>query len=367
MSPRRGFTLVELLVVIAIIGLLSAILIPAVQSARGAARKMQCSSNLRQIGIAMAGYHDALGGFPLCMTSGGGSDGQGGSLTGHFSWMAMILPFVEQQAVHDQIDFNITMADQPNSTFDATISADHPNAAAASTRIPVYLCPADGYDDTSVLVMGSADPAPDNYAANAGWPSFVTGVDGERPKPLKYNGLITLVNMQPGEEIDWHPNRAIRIRDVTDGLSNTAAVAERLIMRGNSLAEIRASDPRLLSYHLTAGSGDERSLLQIAEYSERDQHYSEQHSAFQGRSWISGWTLTAPTYMHVLMPNTISMHSDDGLDTGDNLITPSSYHSGGVNVLMGDGHVVFVTDAIDQYVWWAMGGRNDGMPVELNQ
>jgi len=329
---------------------------------------MQCSSNLRQMGIAMAGYHDALGGFPLTMTSGGGPDGQGGSLTGQFSWMAMILPFIEQQSLYDQINFNITMADNPNSAFDGQISADHPNAAAASTLIPVYLCPADGFDDTSVLVMGSADPAPDNYAANAGWPSVATGFAGERAYPGKYNGLITLANMEPGKRIDWHPNRAIKMRDVTDGLSNTAAVAERLIFRGQTLEEITEfldKDPRLRSFHLIPGP---RTLPEILYESTLNPHDHKQYAAYQGRSWISGWTLTAPTYMHVFTPNTINMHlGPSALLTGDNLVTPSSNHPGGVNVLMGDGHVVFVTDEIDQQTWWALGSRNDGTPVSLGK
>lgn len=364
MRHRQAFTLVELLVVIAIIGLLVSILVPAVQSARGAARRMQCSSNLRQIGIAFASYHDALGGYPLSMTSGGGSDGADGSLTGHFSWMAMILPYVEQLPLHQQIDFNITMADQPNEPFDGMISAEHPNAAAASTIVPVYLCPADGEDTNSVLVMGTANAAADSYAANAGWPSYATGYDGERSHPGEYNGLITLANMQPNTDISWHPHRAIRVQDVTDGLSNTAAVSERLIMRGNNVAEIQASDDRLQSYHLSEAP---RTLPQMISASKLNPHSDPVFSAFQGRSWISGWTLTAPTYMHVFTPNTISMHLHDGVSTGDNLITPSSYHPGGVNVLMGDGHVVFVTDEVDQRTWWALGSRNDGALVNLEK
>lgn len=356
MQRSRGFSLVELLVVIAIIGILVAILLPAVQAARAAARRTGCTNNLHQIGVAMANYHDTLRSYPLSMTSGGGATPGGGTRSGHFSWLAQLLPFVEEGPLFRSIDFNITMADQPDEPLDGLIGADHPNAAAAATQVSVYLCPSDGAIDDNT-VMGTANPAGDNYAANAGWPSYATGFEGERPYPGKYNGFIPIASMRPGSPVPWHPHGPVRARHVTDGLSRTAAVAERLIQRAGSVAEIRASRKELQSYHLTESV---RTLPQMLTASRLNPHTDLPHSAFQGRSWISGWTLTSPTYMHVFTPNTFNMHLHGGEVTGDNLVSPSSNHDGGVHVLMGDGHVRFVTDDIDQYVWWGMGSRNDG-------
>jgi prepilin-type N-terminal cleavage/methylation domain-containing protein/prepilin-type processing-associated H-X9-DG protein len=365
-SRRRGFTLIELLVVISIIGILVAILLPAVSSARATARRMQCSGNLRQIGIAMTVYHDTLGGYPLTMTSGGAPSATGEYMTGHYSWLAQLLPFIDQQPLHARINFNLNMADTSGDPFDAQISAEHPNATAATTRVSVFLCPADGANDLN-LALGSADPAPDNYAANAGWPSMATGYEGERTYPGPYNGFISISNMDPTHHVAWHPDRAIRAKDIRDGLSNTAAVSERLIAQGNSREEIEYfldSEPRLQSFHLNSSP---KTLPRIVQAATVNPHAHVQYGAYQGRSWISGWTLTGPTYMHVFTPNTLNMHINaTALSEGDNLVTPSSHHPDGVNVLMGDGHVQFISDSIDQEVWWALGSRNDGRPVNLN-
>lgn len=365
-SSRRAMTLIELLVVTAIIGILIALLLPAVQSAREAARRIQCSNNLRQMGLAIANYHDALGAYPLVMTTSGGPNGEGGCTTGYYSWMAQILPFMEQQAVYELIDFNVNMADVCGNPEDGTISSDHPNAVAAATRIPTFLCPSDAEPEMNSAFMGSADPAPDNYAANAGWPSYATGLNGEREIPGEYNGMMSIAKMAPGDPVPWHPHRAIRQRDVTDGLSNTAAVAERLIMRARSRDEIAFADPRLRSYHMTDSA---RTLPQMFdEMNDPHSHgSSNKFEAYIGRAWISGWVLTAPTYMHVFTPNTLNMYFSGGETTGDNLITPSSNHPGGVNLLMGDSRVVFIQDTIDREVWWLLGSRNDGLFVDLSE
>jgi prepilin-type processing-associated H-X9-DG protein len=311
----------------------------------------------------MASYHDALHAFPLNMTSGGGADGQGGCRTGSFSWRAQLLPFVEEKPLYDAIRFDVTMADRCNDPLDGRISASHPNARAAARRLPVFLCPSDGDIEANDIVMGSANPGPDNYAANAGWPSFATGFDGERAYPSKYNGVITLAAALPGANVAWHPRRGIRAKDISDGLSHTAAVAERLIQRGNTLAEIRGSDTRVQSFHLTDAV---RTLPQMIAASQLNPHADATYSAYQGRSWISGWTLAAPTYMHVFPPNNLNMHLHSGVSSGDNLVTPSSHHTDGVNLLMCDGHVTFVSDDVEPRVWWAMGSRNDGRVMQEN-
>ncbi len=188
----RGFTLVELLVVIAIIGLLIALLLPAVQAAREAARRAQCTNNLRQIGIGMHGYHTALKSFPV----GGiehrwmvGSDGHPlfGKTGRQIAWSAFLLPYIEQAALHGQIDFS--------KAFDSV-----ENATAAAQVIPTYLCPTVPRD--SYLHDGRA-------AIDYG------GIYGER---------IYSSSGTPNGTMLYQ--KAVSIRDIRDGTANTVMVSE---------------------------------------------------------------------------------------------------------------------------------------------
>ena len=187
-SARGGFTLVELLVVITIIGILIALLLPAVQAAREAARRMSCSNNLHQMGIALHGYHTVHRCFPPgCIepsfrVSGGRQ----------FGWSAFLLPYLEQQPLHEKIDFT-----QP-------CYADA-NAEAAATVVPGYLCPSK--PRSSFLVDGRA-------ASDYG------GLFGEAIPPNPGDGSWQSDN---GMMIY---DRAIRIADILDGTSNTLCISE---------------------------------------------------------------------------------------------------------------------------------------------
>lgn len=350
---RLGFTLIELMIVILIIGILLAMIFPVVNSVMEEARQTSCQNNLRQIGIALQNHRTTRGGFPKNEVGGSESE-EGDCEGGYYSWLAYLLPSLGQEELYGSIDFSESMADNcDESASDGSIGEDHVNALAAARDIPLLRCPSDDAAGSNAAVMGTADPASDSYVGNAGWPSNATGYSGERKTPAQHNGVIALVH--PRANIPWMAKRGVRSRLIRDGESNTAAVSERLIQQGNTISEIRESDIRIQSFHIT---DSERTLSQMADRCDESETHSDPgESAYIGRSWISGWSRTGPTYMHVKTPNTINCHFG-GDETGDRLITPSSNHRGGVNLLMAGGSVHFVNDEIDRKIWWAIGSRD---------
>ena len=238
-TDDKGFTLIELLVVISIIGVLVALLLPAVQSAREAARRAQCVNNLKQIGLMLANYESAIGVFPsgyidLQNNSANTPDldmGQG------WGWAALALPFIEQQPLYNSINFNLGTVGPFNTT-------------AELTSLAVFQCPSDGYNPTPCILYDSTFTNPiatvghSNYAAACGWEECFMNATG--------NPLPFYVNLYDGNDLDGDPTDGIfgsnsgitcgfgpqgigmfwrnsntRIANVTDGLSNTHCIGER--------------------------------------------------------------------------------------------------------------------------------------------
>ena len=191
---QHGFTLVELLVVIAIIGVLIGLLLPAVQAARESARRTQCQNNLRQIGVALLAYHDVKGSFPIgCLDKRHAGNPSGRQL----SWSATVLPYLEQTTLWEQIDL-LSAYDSSN------------NARAAETALPVYLCPS------------TARTTSDREG------SFVTQVPatGRVLAAIDYGGNYGAAFVSPSANGVMLYNRAVALREITDGTSSTIAVAE---------------------------------------------------------------------------------------------------------------------------------------------
>lgn len=230
--PRPAFTLVELLVVIAIIGMLVSLLLPAVQAAREAARRMQCSNNLKQLALAMHNYHDIHNCFAINYAwrsiPGGGGGGPAIANTGK-SWMQMILPQLEQGPLFNKIDFRIGLqGTAPNIVQ---------NREVANTVIPTYLCPSDGENGggrlggrSDVNVNPPGTWAVTNYKACAGsnwnWGiyrpvSSPSGKNAGSPDGLNAGNGLLCSNQQ-------NTNPPTRMRDVLDGTSNTFAVGEAM-------------------------------------------------------------------------------------------------------------------------------------------
>lgn len=232
----RAFTLIELLVVIAIIAILIALLLPAVQQAREAARRTQCRNNMKQLGLAFWNYHDTHNTYPVNFAdrnaAGLGGGGPAIANTGH-SWLTMSLPYLDQSPLYNQMDHNLPIGAPP-----LTLSTTNPNYVAAQLAIPAFLCASDPGNNNGKL-GGRSDWQPagvlwgvSNYKACAG-SNWAAGLPAWNPvsSPSGKNAGQT-DGLNRGNGIlcsnQVNANAPTRVRDVTDGTSNTFAIGEAL-------------------------------------------------------------------------------------------------------------------------------------------
>ncbi|GAA4442425.1 DUF1559 domain-containing protein [Bremerella cremea] len=304
-KSRPGFTLVELLVVIAIIGVLIALLLPAVQQAREAARRMQCANNLKQMALAMHTYHDAFGRFPIgALIVDDGSPWSSNRTT----WLARILPQIEQVALHAQVNYT-------NNSYDTS------NPDIAKIEIAAYRCPSSADDPRTTTTK---ETAPTDYAACVGHAWNVGGND------INNRGWGAVIGPQKGKGI-MAANGDMRFADVTDGLSNTMAIAE--ILHGKWYSN-NSTRPSCISGTLTEAT-DERN----------------------GDSWLIS------KYIDVFFntqytPNPFSPDCQyQGLWFN---VAARSQHPGGVQTALGDGSVRFIAETIDLNTWRNLSNRDDG-------
>jgi prepilin-type N-terminal cleavage/methylation domain-containing protein len=211
MSHRRAFTLVELLVVIAIIGVLVALLLPAVQAAREASRAASCKNNLKQIGLALHLYHDAQRRLPPGWTAAPGPEDPNG-----WGWAAAILAEVEQRNVQSIINYNLPI--------------DHPtNQQARQSVVPVYVCPTDILEST-FTIHGGADDEHANQD-QIGSPMFMVA----KSNYVGVFGLSEIEDVPSAGEGTFYHNSRLTFASLTDGLSNTLVVGERGSKLGSSV------------------------------------------------------------------------------------------------------------------------------------
>jgi len=191
---RQAFTLVELLVVIAIIGVLIALLLPAVQQAREAARRMQCTNNLKQIGLSIHNYHDTFGSFPTGIVP-----------NRSWGWGTQLLPFIEQSALHDRLR-------EASDDWGPFRTSEADQLALAEQKIDGYLCPSDTAPDLN-------DKCETNFESPIASSSYL-GVTGN------YDDGMVSGSYNPGNGV-FYLSSKIEFRDIIDGTSNTLAVGER--------------------------------------------------------------------------------------------------------------------------------------------
>lgn len=350
MRRHRGFTLVELLVVIAIIGILIALLLPAVQAAREAARRSQCSNNLKQFGLALHNYHDTNKRFP----SGGGPDaintpGQ----TTYNSWecwggIAGMLPYLEQSALYDRCDWNYYWNDTASG-----------NRVVADTLIASFNCPSDPGFMVDYGNMGSISYCLSHGPAT----SWSVGGRGEA-------GLF--------ERLAWH-----KMATIKDGTSNSIAMSECMMGQNQGQWSTVKRDP---SYRVVVGSAltqspqigaSNRSFTNSAvDIATINTYYNNCLSTYdsgggwhddsdqQGRFWVGARTWWASYCTTLIGPNAGPGCDQDDSVTIVDVKEASSYHPGGALYLKADGSVSFASETIDQAIWIALGTIKGGESVE---
>lgn len=315
-----GFTLVELLVVIAIIGVLIALLLPAVQAAREAARRSSCLNNLKQLGLALHHFHDSRRSFP---------PGRGGPAPTVFSAQAYLLPYVEQGGLHSQINFSLAPT---NLGIAGKVYSGAANAAAAAEVVATLQCPS---DPAGGRVAGSTFGGT-NYVACAG-----SGMLGNGTLNLADGAFFTMSKT--------------RFADLLDGSSHTVAFSERQLGTGAATTQLAANEIPL--YILELGPGIDVSPGACAALA-TGEWYAE-----RGAKWILG-NYGNTIYNHYHPPNARDWDCMN-LAQQKGQMGARSYHPGGVNVLLCDGSVRFVADGIDLGIWRAAATRALNEPEQL--
>jgi prepilin-type N-terminal cleavage/methylation domain-containing protein/prepilin-type processing-associated H-X9-DG protein len=318
---RRGFTLIELLVVIAIIAILIALLVPAVQKVRAAAARLQCQNNLKQIGLGLHNHHSALGRFPV---GGLSSPFSSGTMRSDATALIQLLPYLEQANIYNKADLNKNIQDKVN------------DPSVTQQEVPIFLCPADP------ISAKMNDYGRSNYLASIGANATASNLDGttggafHRPAP----------SFIPGAAKGW------TILAITDGSSNTAAYSE--VKRGPcsgttpddlivwKFAAI-ASNTAPTGCNTTAGNNG--------------------NFSYAGASYFRAGVMWTAFYTHTVSPNDNRFFYcvDNTLLKGH--IGAKSYHDGGVNLLLCDGSVRFVTNSVDATTWARVGSRSDGQVI----
>ena len=353
---KRGFTLVELLVVIAIIGVLVGLLLPAVQAAREAARRMSCSNNFKQIGLAIHNYHSAFKQLPR---HGGGTGLHGlaaigdtrlppGNNQNDLSIFVGLAPFMEQQALWEKIS-NPFLVVSTGNMYQAMGPRPNTNLARQSaepydpwlTEIPTLRCPSDPG-------VGLPSQGRTNYGANLG-----DAIHRNQNGMMNNNGLPpssgTSRNTRAACRGAFVPRLDAKFRDVLDGLANTIACGEMATSLGDRAIKTTGLHAR------NNGLGNDNAMLNPAICQPfvdpaRPQYWDVSAALSGGTQNRRGykWALGRPLYSAIttiLPPNReVCMNSGS---TGRGVVPPSSNHQGGAHVLMCDGAVVFITDSIE--------------------
>jgi prepilin-type N-terminal cleavage/methylation domain-containing protein/prepilin-type processing-associated H-X9-DG protein len=313
-TKRGGFTLIELLVVIAIIAILIGLLLPAVQKVREAAARMKCQNNLKQFGLAIHNYEGVNGAFP-----------QGrNAYPKVVSAPARLLAYVEQAALQNLID------------PDGTLAVGGQNDLAAKNRVALLICPSDPQNGQ---VAGSAYYGTNYVACNG------TGVVQDAA-----GNITSYTKIPDGNGV--FAQFPVRIADITDGTSNTAAFSESLIGSGAAVTGMP-----------TDAQTARRVILEVAGGNDTTPADCEGGNGVwnprRGEQWINGH-FGNTLYNHFYTPNQPGKWDCGNASHNKALTAARSAHNGGVNLLLCDGSVRFVADGVNATTWRSLATRGGG-------
>jgi prepilin-type N-terminal cleavage/methylation domain-containing protein/prepilin-type processing-associated H-X9-DG protein len=337
-APRRGFTLIELLVVIAIIAVLIALLLPAVQAAREAARRAQCVNNLKQLGLALANYESANGSLPPTSVNASATPAPTS-----FGMKARILPFIEQAAMANSLNFSFT----PSS---------HQNETILVAQINVLNCPSDANVPSISWTMTNGTAVPEGYTS--------------------YPNSIGTIVFNNGGAFDGPAYRmampteggVVTMASVTDGTSNTAMWSEWVRGRGGSTD---------FGLHQTYATGAPYQNPSTTAYVNPQLYLNacQQSSTLygggdhKGQTWLNHFCGQGGCYSHIMTPNLHACYftgTYGGAQPDLTVVGASAYHPGGVNVAFLDGSVKFVKNSVSPVTWWAIATKSGGEVISAD-
>jgi prepilin-type processing-associated H-X9-DG protein/prepilin-type N-terminal cleavage/methylation domain-containing protein len=325
-ASAAAFTLIELLVVIAIMAILIALLLPAVQSAREAARRARCVNNLKQMGIALNHYHAALNGYPVgFLYAYANASPESSPQQYRWSVLAQMSPFLEQANIFAAFNFNFPIAYKPTGGASLFWPFYPANTTAMAVQVALFVCPSDG---ARAPLDGSG---PTNYA-------FCAGDGGNGGDATGANGAFILGESQS-------------VANLTDGASQTIAASEQLLGIAGPYSQ---TTPTPVPLPWT------RAFARVVAAPLTDRDCAAAGNGWllnKGASWWDGDYLNN-LYNHYLSPN--ASRPDCVTYHNPGWKSARSFHPGGVNALFCDGHVGFLKNSIASTAWRALATRNGG-------
>ncbi|WZO99851.1 DUF1559 domain-containing protein [Isosphaeraceae bacterium EP7] len=385
---RRGFTLIELLVVISIIAVLIALLLPAVQSAREAARRIQCVNNMKQLGLAIHNYLSTNESTPPAMIPYSPcSQGGATNCAPSFSTLCRLLPYLEQTQIYNSINFQIGERwGGPGGNLGASYNGGNAdgdlwslmNMTASGNQITAFLCPSDTeLSNLTGFVFYPGGPKQlvgrYNYATNAGTNPFAAGGGGGATNGPTYFPTYNAASVSgmSGNPIGAPYNTSlraenvVRIATITDGTSNTAMFSEWVRSDGLTPTDSKLGLGQIYTAQVNGTLGT--TILpgpladtQISALCQTMASRATVNWTWKGDWWMSG---QSSTYFHTITPNKLSCYYQDAgqpTSAAINAVASSSRHPGGANTTFLDGSVKFIKSTVNQLTWQALGTRGGG-------